>query len=309
MKTVFLHFFRDKAWRKKQLRYWINDPIWGGLDYISHYLLRYLPIRANAGIGAFLGIVAAKYRFRIQNERAKNNLAILRPDLSESDREKMLTQMWQNIGRSMSEYSLLDKIYAGKRVSIENDGYLQPFIEHKQSVIFVSAHTGNWEIWGNYIIAHGFDFMALYKPVRNRFASKIATIARNRIGLKKLIESNPAAMRLICRHLADKGALWLAIDEVKKNQVNVPSFGRKLKTQHSNLAFAVRLAQRYKAAIIPVWTRRDAESRFTVKFGEPLFVAAGDEAFTTAFANLDQLLETWLRNNLDQWYMLQEFRL
>jgi KDO2-lipid IV(A) lauroyltransferase len=218
--------------------------------------------------------------------------------------------MWQNIGQSMSEYSLLDKIYADNRVLIVNSACLQPLIDHKQAVIFVFAHTGNWEICGNYVIGYGFDVMGLYKPVRNRFASRIADAARARMGgVIKLIASGPASMRLICRHLDNKGALWIAIDEVKKNQVNVPSFGRKPQTQHSNLAYAVRLAQRYNATIIPVWTRREAASRFTVKLGEPLTVAEGDSAFTEAFATLDQQLETWLINNLEQWYMLHEFRL
>ncbi|MDO9104831.1 MAG: hypothetical protein Q7U57_07700 [Methylovulum sp.] len=310
MKTTGLRFFNDKAWRKKQLRYWLSDPFWGSLDYACHYGLRHLPISVNAAIGAFLGPLAAQYRFKIDNERAGNNLAVLRPDLNGAAREKMLRQMWQNIGQSMSEYSLLDKIYADNRVSIENSSYLQPLIAEKQAVIFVFAHTGNWEICGNYVIDYGFDVMGLYKPVRNRFASRIADAARERMGgVIKLIESGPTAMRLICKHLADNGALWIAIDEVKKNQVNVPSFGRQPQTQHSNLAYAVRLAQRYHATIIPVWNRRLPSSRYTVKLGEPITVAAGDEAFAEAFADLDHKLEAWLIDNLEQWYMLHEFRL
>ncbi|WP_019866146.1 lysophospholipid acyltransferase family protein [Methylovulum miyakonense] len=310
MRTNFLRFFNDKAWRKQWLRYWLSDPFWGGLDYFSHYVLRYLPVSVNASVGAFLGPLAAKYRFKIPDGRARDNLAILRPDLGVAEREKMLTRMWQNIGQSMSEYSLLDKIYAQNRVSIINGDYLQPFIGHKQAVIFVFAHTGNWEICGNYVIGYGFDVMGLYKPVRNRFASRIADAARERMGgAIKLIISGPSSMRLICKHLADKGALWIAIDEVKKNQVNVPSFGRKPQTGHSNLSFAVRLAQRYNAAIIPVWTRREAPSRYSIRLGPPMAVAAGDDAFEEAFANLDHQLETWLMANLEQWYMLHSFRL
>lgn len=305
----FLRFVNDKAWRKKQQRYWLTDPFWGTLDYISHYLLRYLPLRTNASIGAFLGPVAAKYRFKTQHQRAKRNLAILRPDLNEPAQEKMLTAMWQHIGQSMSEYSILDKIYNNNRISIENSAYLQPVLDHKQAVIFVTVHTGNWELWGNLATAYGFNFMALYMPERNRFARRIAHFSRERMGAIKLVESNPAAMRQICKHLANKGALWIAIDEVKKNQVNVPRFGRKLKTQHSNLSFAVRLAQRYQAAIIPIWTRREAASNFSIKLGNALTVETGDNAFAEAFENLDQQLEAWLMDNLEQWYMLHELRL
>lgn len=310
MNKPLLRFLNDKAWRKKQLRYWLTDPFWGGIDYFSHYLLRYLPIGSNAKVGVFLGPIAAKYRFKVENECAKHNLAILRADLSELERERILTRMWQSIGQSMSEYSLLDKIYAKNKVAIESSEYLQPLIDHKHAVIFVFAHTGNWEICGNYVLRYGFDVLGLYKPVRNRFASRIADAARERMGgVIKLIESGPKAMRLICKHLADKGALWIAIDEVKNAQVNVPSFGRKPQTQNSNLAYAVRLAQRYDATIIPVWTERQADSNFLIKLGAPLTVAKNDLAFSDTFTALDCLLEEWIRNHLEQWYMLHEFRL
>lgn len=310
MKTHLPSLFQDKFYRKQWLRYWLSDPFWGSLDYFSHYTLRYLPISINAKVGAFLGPLAAKFRFKFPNERARNNLAILRPELTAPEREKLLVNMWQNIGQSMAEYSLLDKLYAKNRVSIRNSEYLQPFIEQKQAVIFAFAHTGNWEICGNYVIDYGFDVMGLYKPVRNRFACRIADAARERMGgVIKLIESGSSSMRQICKHLADNGALWIAIDEVKNYQVNVPSFGRKPQTEHSNLSFAVRLSQRYHATIIPVWPRRETNSHFTITLGEPFTVASGEAAFNDAFTRLDQQLEIWLKANVEQWYMLHSFRL
>lgn len=305
-----LHVFTDKSWRKRQWRYWLSDPFWGALDYICHYSLRVIPIAANAAIGRFLGPLAAKYRFTKEHQRAEHNLAQLRPELSQAERSEMLTQMWQHIGCHMAEYSLLDKLFAAKRVTIINEQVLTPFIEQKQAMIFVFAHTGNWELCGNYVIGYGFDVMGLYHPVRNRFARRIADSARERMGgVIKLIPSGPEAMRKMCKQLAGQGALWLAIDEVKKQQLKVPAFGRAPALHSSNLSFALRLAQRYQATIIPIWPLREPGSRFTITLGQPIKLPPGDEAFQQGFHVLEQQLEKWLKAHTEQWYMLHDFTL
>ncbi len=311
MKTqLLIQRFKDKQWRKKFIRYWVKDPFWGSLDYLTHYGLRYMPISLNAKVGQCLGYLAGKYRFKAVDERVKQNLAILRPDLDEAERDKIQVKMWQSIGQSMCEYSLLDKIYAQKRITMLHKEYLQPFIDEKQAVVFVFAHTGNWELCGNYVIDFGFDVMGLYKPVRNRFARKIADIARARMGgVIKLLEANSKSMRAMCKHLANDGAVWIAIDEYKLGQVHGPRLGRDIKSQDTNMAYAVRLAQRYNASIVPIWVTREEDLSFRIDFSKPFKVSKGDEAMDNAISTIDQLLENWVIKHLEQWYMLHELRL
>lgn len=306
-----LELWRDKKARKYWIRYWLKDPFWGSLDYVAHYALRYVPIGLNAKIGATLGALAGQYRFTKDHARVLKNLEMLRPDLNTNERLNIALAMWRNIGQAMAEYSVMDKLYKAKRVTLENEPYLQPFIKSKQPIIFVFAHTGNWEVCGNYVIDYGFDVMGLYKPVRSRFSRRIADKARERMGgVIKLIDTNaPNAMRLVCKHLAANGALWIAIDEAKNAQVNSPRFGRDLPLDDTNAAYAIRLARRYGATIIPVWNQRNPDVTFTVTIGEPFKVADNDASTQEALIKLDALLETWLKAHLEQWYMLHELRL
>lgn len=305
--------WHDKKWRKHIIRYWLKDPFWGGLDYIAHYALRYVPIKLNALIGRFLGETAGKYRFKDINARVKSNLEILCPDLTTSERDAIAVNVWRNIGQSMTEYSMLDKLYTKGRVTLENKHYLLPFFEVKKAVIFVFAHTGNWEVCGNYILDYNYhsEVVGLYKPVRNRFARRIADAARARLGgVIKLLDTNaPNTMHLVCKHLANKGVLWIAIDEAKNSQVWSPRFGRPSPKQYTNLAYAVRLAQRYDASLIPVWNKRNPDMTFSVIIGEPFTVANDDIAASEALSKLDNMLEEWIRANLEQWYMLLDLRL
>ncbi|MFZ2726010.1 MAG: hypothetical protein WAX77_07170 [Methylococcaceae bacterium] len=306
-----LTLWQDKKARKRWIRYWLAHPFWGMLNYITHYALRYVPIKVNAAIGSTLGEIAGTKRFVKTHQKVLRNLSLLRPDLDEKAKEQLAVQMWRNIGQSMTEYSLSDKLHKQALVSIENyDQHLLPLIEQKQAIIFVFAHTGNWESHGNYVREKGIDLMCLYKPVENRFSMRIAQNARARMGgVMKLVDaSQPNAMRLVCKHLAAKGALWIAIDEEKNKQVLCPRFGRAISLDNSNLAYVVRLARRYRTAIVPLWTRREGLKQITF-IDKPLFVADNDEAVQAVELQLEAALENWIKQHLEQWYMLHELRL
>jgi len=309
-KRTFIQKITNTQWRKHNIRYWLKDPFWGGLDYLTHFSLRYLPISAGARIGKFLGPLAAKYRFQRQDQRVKKNISILQPHLNTKEQTKIANKRWQNIAQSMCEYSVLDKIYNQNKITIYNENFLQPFIDKKQAVIFVFAHTGNWEIFGNYVNKYNFDLLGLYKPVRNRFARKLAEISRQRMGGNiNLLDTNATSMRTVCKHLNNNGALWLAIDEYKNRQVLSPSFGRNIEQKNTNLAYAIRLAQRYDAYILPIWFKRENNSSFNISFSEAFKIEKGEKAQQAAQLRIDNMLEEWIIKNLEQWYMLHELRL
>jgi KDO2-lipid IV(A) lauroyltransferase len=302
--------WRDKKWRKHFVRYWLQDPFWGSLDYIAHYALRYVSISLNAQIGGFLGEIAGKYRFKTANARVKRNLTLLRPELSTAERDAIATKMWRNIGQSMSEYSVLDKISDSGGVTMVNYAYAEQAAQSSQPVIFASAHTGNWEIRADSLIESGLKPLFLFQPVRNRFARRIAIKARTRLMTEhNLLEASPKAMRVMCEHLAKGHALWLPLDEFKNAQVQAPRFGRTLNLRSTNMDYVVRLAQRYQATIIPVWSKRHDDSHFSITMGEPISVEQGEQAVQETIERLDILLEQWIMANLNQWYMLHELRL
>lgn len=302
--------FQNRQWRKKNIRYWLKDPFWGGLDYLAHYGLRYLSIENNAKVGKFLGPLAAKYRFKVADARVKHNLSVLKPELSAQARENIRLKSWQNIAQSMCEYSLLDKLSNNTQVKIENKHYFDDAAKANQTVIFVSAHTGNWELRAIELIDLGFNPLFLYRPVRNRFALKIAIQARARMmDAKHLLATGSNAMQTMCEHLNNGDALWVAIDEYKNGQVLSPSLGRNLETSATNASYVVRLAQRYNAIIIPIWTKREQDLSFRIKVSKPFSVAKSKQAKADALIKLDTLLEEWIMDNLEQWYMLHELRL
>lgn len=45
----------DKARSKQWIRYWVFDPLFGMSGFFIHYILRWMPMRLNSAIGAWLG--------------------------------------------------------------------------------------------------------------------------------------------------------------------------------------------------------------------------------------------------------------
>ncbi len=304
MKDVFLKFCQDKAWRKQFIRYWLLDPFWGGLDLMCHYSFRLMPLSVPQKIGAFLGELAGKYRFQKANQRAEHCLKLLKPDLSDADRAQLLLAMWRNIGRTMSEYSIADLLWKDGRVTTENADVIKRCREQKRPIIFVTAHLGNWEVISGYCIDNNLDSLSLYQPERNRFVTQLAEKSRKKLGTRT-VAAGRQALRRMSQHLTQGHVVWLAIDEYKKGRVWGPLLGRDLDTRSSNAAYAVRLAQRHHAAIIPYRTERKPLSHFVVTFYEPLFVNNNADEIRSA---LDKQVESWVREHPEQWYMLHEFR-
>ena len=58
---------RLREWR----RYWIRDPLLGGLDFALHYGCRALPTEWCSAIGGRLGVLNGRYRYHKERERAQ----------------------------------------------------------------------------------------------------------------------------------------------------------------------------------------------------------------------------------------------
>jgi KDO2-lipid IV(A) lauroyltransferase len=303
-----LKTIRDKAKRKQWMRYWVFDPLFGISGFFIHYFLRWIPMHWNSAIGAWLGPLAFKTYLKPKAERARRNVKILYPNLTASDIDDLLQKMWINIGQTMCEYSILDKLWAKGRVVVD-DSAIATYLTTNKPLIFTGVHLGNWEAQASYIHAKQIPLMAMYKPVRNRFMRKISAIARARMNIIT-VPTDAQAMKKMYEHLAAGGAVWLPIDDFKNNQVHTPRFGRPIATKGTNAAHIVRLAQRFHAAIIPVHIIRQANPKpsFKVIAYKPIIISANHN-ITKILDSLDQLMESWIRERPEQWFMLHELRL
>jgi len=290
-----------RRWRQWR-RYWVRDPLLGGLNFAMHYLSRQLPIDTASAAGAWLAGMNGRFRFQAVRDRVRRGYAAL---AGAGDREAAATRLFAEIGRVMMEFSALDRLWAAGRIAVAGAEHLTAARAAGKPVIVMGLHLSNWEVIGPALIGLGLRFKFIYQPPRSRFEHRIAAAARRRYGAVLLQPGIPAA-RIAHRLLvAERGILLIFADDERKGYVNAPLFGRPVMPR-ANLLNIARLAQASGAAVIPAYAERLGGARFRVNFLPPVELAEDGDTLENVH-RLDATIAPLVSARLDQWYMLVDY--
>ena len=296
--------------RRIARRYWLRDPAVGIAELTLHILMRSLPIDICSASGAAFARFTRHY-YKKSEARARKAWSALRPDESDpASIDAAMNRLWRNIGRTMHEYSILDRLWTAGRVEVSDIEFLDRARDNGKPILVTPVHLGNWEVVLIAGIACGHKGSGIYEPPENRFEHRIANAVRARYGAR-FVASGPNSVREAVRELkARKGPFIIYIDEFIRGRVQAPSFGRSLRSD-ANIAYAVRLATITNAVLIPAYCLRVEDSaRFKVQFLPPLdLVRTGDRAADIAenAKRLDAAIMPVIRAHLDQWYFALDF--
>ena len=300
---------RLRQWR----RYWLRDPLFGGLDFALHHAARMLPTEWCSAIGGRLGILNARYRYERVRERAELvYLRLLGEGATPPDAEAAIMRLFDNVGRVMLEFSVLDRLWADGHIAVAGEEHLLAARAAGKPVIVMGLHLANWEVIGPSLIGlgqRGFKF--IYQPPRSRFEHQLARAARERYGAI-MLRPGVAAARIARRLLVDgRGVLLIYADDERNGRICAPLFGRPIPPR-ANLPNIVRLAWASGAAVIPAYAERLPGARFRVSYLPPVELSPeGEDAPAGLIDNvqrLDRVVTPLVLARLDQWYMLLEYR-
>jgi Kdo2-lipid IVA lauroyltransferase/acyltransferase len=298
-----------RQWR----RYWLRDPLFGGLDFALHHGARMLPTQWCSAIGGRLGILNARYRYQRVRERAQLvYLRLLGDRAAPRDAEAAIMRLFHNVGRVMLEFSVLDRLWADGHIAVAGSEHLLAARAAGKPVILMGLHLANWEVIGPSLIGlgqRGFKF--IYQPPRSRFEHQLALAARQRYGAV-MLRPGVAAARIARRLLVDgRGVLLIYADDERNGRIGAPLFGRPIPPR-ANLLNIVRLAWASGAVVIPVYAERLDGARFRVTYLAPVELAPeGEDLGARLIENvhrLDRVITPLVLARLDQWYMLLEYR-
>lgn len=279
--------------------HWIHDPFWGAVNYATYYALRSLPTRTASDIGSRLGLAAGRFRFSDLTARSDRNLGLIRPDLTPPARAEIIRQMWANVGRLNAEMTVLDRLWDKVDLTVVNEKSFQEPQRAKRPIVFVFPHLGNWEAMAVAAKRFGIVLNVVYEELRNRFVRNLAAKARRQLGYR-LIAPNRKGVRELLAALERGESVGIAIDEFRNDNVIAPAFGRPM-PRNSNMHFALKLARRFNAPILPSYCLRTSALGFQL--------TCEDELINPDIADLNALCESWIRAHPEQWYMLHRLRL
>ena len=239
-----------------------------GYDLIAA-IMRIAPIDAASAFGGaffrFFGPLSSAHR------TALRNLRLAFPEWSEAERRAMARRQWENVGRVLFEFFLMDRIMADPaRVELVGKERLDAIVESGRPVVFVSGHFANWEVMAAAKTIAGIEGVLAYRGANNPYIDQRLRESRRRYGVNLFAPKGAKGGREVMAALAQGLAVGILSDQKYYEGLLVPFFGHLVRTQHA----PVRFAMRFGAHLQPGWVERTNGARFRVHVGEPIELPA-----------------------------------
>ncbi|MGB4106974.1 MAG: lipid A biosynthesis acyltransferase [Alphaproteobacteria bacterium] len=281
----------------KRLRYLLEAIVL----YSFYGLCSLLPPVTASNFGGFIGRTVGPRL--AASRKAHRNLDAAIPGISAVEKQKIITQMWDNLGRVMAEYPHLEAI-ARTRVTIVNEEIIKKIVDAAQGAVFVAAHQGNWEVdmttlHVRFNVIPSLTYRAPNNPMTDRLLERARTLG----GRIKAIPKARSSGRDLMNVMRHKEYLGILIDQKYHEGIAVNFFGRPAMTN----PVAVMLCQKYNTSLIPVQNRRTGPAQFEVTAYPPvaLFGDNGEALpVETVLATINGMIEEWIRQEPGQWLWL-----
>jgi KDO2-lipid IV(A) lauroyltransferase len=235
--------------------------------------------------------------------RARANLVAAYPQMSSGERETVIREMWDNLGRNIAKYAHLSKLSIhGTKPRIELAGienYERAAATGKR-IICISAHFANWEVMPIAASQYGVEGGAVYRPVNNPFVDRWLVRQRQTNGPKEQIAKGARGTRRIFTLLRAGKAIFMLVDQKTNEGVSVPFFGRDAMTTPAPAALALKL----DAVIVPISNERLDGARFRMTVHPMIAFEPSDDhardvlALTTC---INEAIEQCVRYRPSQW--------
>ncbi|MDI3337378.1 lysophospholipid acyltransferase family protein [Defluviimonas aestuarii] len=233
------------------------------------------------------------------SRRVRDNLALVCPDLPESEVRRLARAVADNVGRTMIElYSGREFIKRVRDLPLTGPGAEALEAAHREGrpVILATGHFGNYDVARAALIARGYRVGALYKPMKNPLFNAHYLDTISVIGTP-LFPRGQKGMGAMVKFLRSGGMLGLLMDQHMGRGEKLTFFGHPAYTATS----AADLALKYGAEIIPVYGVREPDGlNFRIVTDAP--IPHSDPLTMTQAIN--DSLERLVRDHMDQWFWI-----
>ena len=257
-------------------------------------------------VGKLLGLNLSKKIFAFLFKRLgplfksksiiEKNLTNFNSNLTNEQRENIISSMWENYGITFIEYIFLS-LFKEKNDLVE---VTRPDILNKISsnkpVIFVSGHFSNFELMSMEITKRKVKLATIYRPLNNFFLNPLMEYIRKKYVCKNQIKKGIGGVKESIQYIKAGYSIALMIDQrvsegERLNFFNQPALTTTLPAQ---------LALKFELPIIPVFIERRENGTYKIEFY--------DEITSKNFKNkieltqkLNSILEEMIKKNPNEW--------
>ena len=222
---------------------------------------------------------------------ARANLDLVyKDDISQKRKEEIIYNSYRSLVFNMYEFienQTISKDELLKKANILNKEIIEKAFQDNRKIIYITAHYGGWEITLPYIALMFGEIAVVNRRMNNPHIQKKYEIARSKNKIT-MLEKESAAKGML-KAFKDNKSIAVVIDQHIGSGIEIEFLGQKDKATDSTS----RLALKFDAIIIPIFTVNNGFRDWTIKVCEPIDVK------TFEFKTDDKIRElTQLQNDI-----------
>lgn len=251
-----------------------------------------LPFIVRGTIGWILGYCFGFFPSR-ERRIAQLQLRVLMRDRNAG---RTTRRAFANAGRTILESLNLSPALKSSKYTITPHGWdaVKPLLSSSRPIIALTAHTGNWDLLGAYVVAQGVHVTTIGREARSRLAQSILAAIRKRYGIHTIWRSDKSAIKRLAAELKNGNTIAALIDQdTRVKSEFAPFFGLPAKTPSS----LVSLGKRYDAYFVSAFIFRTGWREFSL-FIEPFAEEASEVEILKMY---NARLEQYIREYPEQW--------
>jgi KDO2-lipid IV(A) lauroyltransferase len=251
----------------------------------------------GSAIGWFYGIVVRHHR-RDAEEALQRSL----PEKSESERKRLLNQVYRNLGMNAAEEMRMPTVttaYLQDYVTWDNDAPLREVLAAGKGALALTAHLGNFDLLCTIAPKFNYPTTIITKVIKNKAINDWWMAARSRFGLKFLPAHNSYRQCLSALRKNEIVAFILDQNMINTEGIFVDFFGKPACTS-PGLAY---MSAQSGAAVVPIFMIRLENGRHRVKVMAPIPPPPDRKPETIShYTQLyTKIIEDVIREYPDQW--------
>jgi KDO2-lipid IV(A) lauroyltransferase len=283
---------------RERLEYWI---VWFFVKAIG-----VLPRPLARAKGISLGLLVYLLFGRLRRVGMRN-LAIAFPEMSRSERRRILRGEYVSLGRQLAEVCLFPK-YTRENVNqvVVYEGFenFERAVARGKGVLFLTAHLGAWELSAFAHSLHGHPLSIVMRSLDNPRVDQLIQSYRTMHGNRTVDKDDFVRGLLAAMRNGETVGILMDTNMTPPQGVFVDFFGIPAYTASGT----ARIALRTDAAVIPAFTVWDAKLRkYVLRFDPAVELVRTGNDDSDAVANtakFTKVIEDYVRRYPDQWLWL-----
>ncbi len=251
----------------------------------------------GSAIGWFYGIVIRHHR-RDAKEAIQRSL----PEKSDSERKRLLNQVYRNLGMNAAEEMRMPTVttaYLQDYITWDNEAPIREVLTAGKGVLALTAHVGNFDLLCTIAPKFNYPTTIITKVIKNKAINDWWMAARSRFGLKFLPAHNSYRQCLSALRKNEIVAFILDQNMINTEGIFVDFFGKPACTS-PGLAY---MSAQSGSAVVPIFMIRLENGRHRVKVMAPIPPPPDRKPETIShYTQLyTKIIEDVIRKYPDQW--------